>query len=37
MPALKECNQVMTQIATLAVDFTDPATQEQTREPPMDP
>ena len=37
MPALEECNQVMTQIATLAVDFTDPAKQEQTREPPMDP
>ena len=37
IPALEECIQVMTQIATLAVDFADPAKQEQTKEPPMDP
>ena len=30
MPALEECNQVMTQIATLAVDLADLANQEQT-------
>ena len=30
IPARKECNQVMTQIATLAVDLADLANQEQT-------
>ena len=30
MPALEECTQVMTHIATLAVDLADLANQEQT-------
>ena len=34
IPALEECNQVMIQIATLAVDLADLAKQEQTRSRP---
>ena len=30
LPALEECNQVMTQIATLAIDLADLAKQEKT-------
>ena len=33
MPALEECNQVMTQIATLAIDLADLAKQEPTELP----
>ena len=33
MPTLEECNQVMTQIATLAIDLADLAKQEPTELP----